>query len=92
MSRFTGLSVHRREIQIWSQKDGLRKARNGPRPTDQTDSELSIKMFTQPRLRRFLCLAIKYITLTSRVHHRCYLSPSEECTFRICLKSIYQPI
>lgn len=62
-----------------------------PRPTDQTDPELSIKMFTQPRLRRFLS--------RDKVHNfdvsykpRCYLSPSEECTFRICLKSIYQPI
>lgn len=47
-------------------------------------------MFTQPRLRRFLS--------RDKVHNfdvsykpRCYLSPSEESTFRICLKSIYQP-
>jgi len=76
-------------------KDGshgrITESAKRPRPTDQTESELSIKMFTQPRLRRFLS--------RDKVHNfdvsykpRCYLSPSEECTFRICLKSIYQPI
>ncbi|EGI57273.1 hypothetical protein G5I_14743 [Acromyrmex echinatior] len=47
---------------------GLRKARNErePRPTDQTDSKLSIKMFAQPHLRRFLSRDKRYVVYVEK--------------------------
>ncbi|KYM78613.1 hypothetical protein ALC53_10955 [Atta colombica] len=62
-----------------------------PRPTDQTDSKLSIKMFAQPRLRRFLSRD-KVHNFRTTYKPCCYLHPSENSTFHICLRFVYQSI
>jgi len=83
--------IAKSEIQIWAREqtaESLRRITESAKwPTDQTDSELSIKMFAQPRLRRFLSRD-KVHNFGAAYKPCCYLRPSEECTFRICLKFI----
>lgn len=82
--RFTGLSVHRREIQIWSRKTdltgGLRKARNGPDQLIKQTRSCRLRCLHSHAFADF-CLAIKYITLTSRINHVAILVQARSALF-----------